>query len=697
MPPKNNRRITDFWRRSGWLKSSPDEEEEDQDTIVVGAMSGKPSQPAPKASRLPRRRKMFDDEVEGDMPPSPPRQQPPPNLPPEPQSLPRTSTHESTPNNVALATVSADATMAAAMQPPPPSASFTSSLTTLPGSLVSISSTSTKRISRDGIEAVRNSDTDSDDSDSSLEDIGTVLAKASGRPRPVAQPTPRATNATSVKSTYRFNLAALVASRDHERAAAEEIALVDSKLKERSPSPSHGVSGGDRDGINEEALAEVIDDDEEAGKARRVLQAMQRTEAFAEELGFSFFDPSRPIKSDIPRFPASSLPSRGWASLLRQPGQRKRTLTSGSALAMCRRHPLPDEILAWMIDAACTGSDELFSYRLVEILGQAQSQIISFLDVDFIHQRLKGMGAQPEVLDPGISLQLSKVRASTAEPPPGLRWLLELIRILAPHLPPASTDGGIILLTRLSLDDKVRSDGLLSSMVHDTIGTLIEEAPGADAPNRFLVLAKVIFRTTQSPVLQLGLIQNFPAALRLCHRLRRQLALAFAMSDKKLLEVDFEDGQLFDQVIQHLQHLSTTTHKVDYTSLGASIAMLDIAIDSGFSNRNFEHDKDAERSFNNSISAVAKAVRELESRLIGGGMNNLSKTAAKAALDRLWYRLQYAVRTKPPVQSGWLDSGVEEQERRVQLMNNWVKKAKEGPPKKVQFMGPAKKKAMGED
>jgi hypothetical protein len=124
-------------------------------------------------------------------------------------------------------------------------------------------------------------------------------------------------------------------------------------------------------------------------------------------------------------------------------------------------------------------------------------------------------------------------------------------------------------------------------------------------------------------------------------------------------------------------------HKTDHAALGATVAMLDVAIDSGFSDRHFEQDKDAENAFNEQVSELAKAVRRLESSLVGGGLHNLNKTAAKASLDRLWFRLQYTVRTKPPVQSNWLGAAAEEQERGSKWMNSWVKQSKDGPAKKV--------------
>lgn len=101
--------------------------------------------------------------------------------------------------------------------------------------------------------------------------------------------------------------------------------------------------------------------------------------------------------------------------------------------------------------------------------------------------------------------------------------------------------------------------------------------------------------------------------------------------------------------------------------------MLDIAIDAGFSSRKFTRGSDAEQAFNDAVSRLAAAVRELESSLIGGGMSNLHKTTAKAALDQLWCRLQYAVRTVPPPQKDFFAGFDEEQEKKVRFMSEWVK------------------------
>lgn len=185
-----------------------------------------------------------------------------------------------------------------------------------------------------------------------------------------------------------------------------------------------------------------------------------------------------------------------------------------------------------------------------------------------------------------------------------------------------------------------------------------------------------------NPILQLRLIQAFPAASHRCHRVRRKLALAFALSDKQLLEADLEDPFLFDRVSRHLSHLTRTAHSADHAALGATIELLDIGVDAGFSNRNFTIDQHAEKSFNKRVSELAKAVKELDSRLIGSGLSSLSKHTTKATLDRLGGRLQYAVRTKPPAKSGFLGPTAEEEERTVKWMSKWVNKEKDGPVKK---------------
>ncbi|KAI4625694.1 hypothetical protein J4E80_002827 [Alternaria sp. BMP 0032] len=91
-----------------------------------------------------------------------------------------------------------------------------------------------------------------------------------------------------------------------ERQIKEHSALLDQSLGEHADTDL---------ALNEELLGQAVDDDDDPEKAHRLLQAMQRTNATQMESVYHFFqDDSDSIQAQ-PKFPISSLPKHGWASI----------------------------------------------------------------------------------------------------------------------------------------------------------------------------------------------------------------------------------------------------------------------------------------------------------------------------------------------------------------------------------------------
>jgi hypothetical protein len=66
--------------------------------------------------------------------------------------------------------------------------------------------------------------------------------------------------------------------------------------------------------INEDILGQVVDDDDDSEKARRLYQAMQRTNATQTESTYHFFQGTSDSIQVSPKFPISSLPKHRWVS-----------------------------------------------------------------------------------------------------------------------------------------------------------------------------------------------------------------------------------------------------------------------------------------------------------------------------------------------------------------------------------------------
>jgi hypothetical protein len=64
--------------------------------------------------------------------------------------------------------------------------------------------------------------------------------------------------------------------------------------------------------INEDVLGQVVDDDDDSGKAHRLFQAMQRTNATQMESTYHFFQDVSDSIQVQPRFPMNCLPDHRW-------------------------------------------------------------------------------------------------------------------------------------------------------------------------------------------------------------------------------------------------------------------------------------------------------------------------------------------------------------------------------------------------
>lgn len=85
----------------------------------------------------------------------------------------------------------------------------------------------------------------------------------------------------------------------------------------------------------------------------------------------------------------------------------------------------------------------------------------------------------------------------------------------------------------------------------------------------------------------------------------------------------------------------------DYGELGSIIALLNIAIDAGWTTSGFAT-PEAERSFNADIDVLAERTKRIFSSIEDSGVSHLKRTLAKENLEALHYRILYSVRSRPP-------------------------------------------------
>lgn len=128
--------------------------------------------------------------------------------------------------------------------------------------------------------------------------------------------------------------------------------------------------------------------------------------------------------------------------------------------------------------------------------------------------------------------------------------------------------------------------------------------------------------------------------------------------------------------------------------MAAELSLIDVGIDCGFASQLHQYlshisnppnpttqaakdIKAAEAQFNAEVDLLIKPVRTLSRSIIDAGASHIAKTDAKAVVEALLERLQFAVRTKRKPKMSFFDD-TPESKGNVKLMDQYFIKKKDG-------------------
>ena len=120
------------------------------------------------------------------------------------------------------------------------------------------------------------------------------------------------------------------------------------------------------------------------------------------------------------------------------------------------------------------------------------------------------------------------------------------------------------------------------------------------------------------------------------------------------------------------RHKGKGRTEYDYGELSATIALLNIAIDTGWTGLGFPS-KEAEKEFNADIDALADRIKKIFSAIEDSGVSHLKRTVAKERLEALHYRVLYSVRSKPPPKKPLFKEHKSEIEARHKPINSYFR------------------------
>lgn len=562
------------------------------------------------------------------------------------------------------------------------------------------SQSSSRRIVKNGVQAVTNSDSasmSSSSSDDELVDLDSFAPRKKRRLTPpvvdrhsgldATKPTRSSARVSGEqekrraedswrplspppKVKYKHSLFNMVKQNAREAASEANIAQAEAEMLEleRLEEQRRNVLGNT---VETKSMAKEFaqDSDEE----ERMLMAMERTEVLKGEEKFFFFRNETKHWTET-EFPTSGLEKYGLR-FLRDESKRQHACTSGFLAIVASQRGLPERLVTWIHSESLRESSEQLCESYVAILDALVKGHYDIPDLAFsLSEQYPGRtlrdAEDPVHFDGGNFV------------PQNLKFTLNMMAVLAPHKPSVDQACALAELILLNNDENVRGDMDIQTHIEHAIHAIL--APSASDED-----LEVVYRETTRQILHASSISrhilsraivSLPATTTKLQRLRRKLALRILLDASINEDIDVTSPSTGVRLLLRIKkHDSfSITETTNYTLLHSLIDLVDIAIDVGFSDLSFLKKNDqashqdgfraksvfghattaqspAEKSFNAQIDDIISHLRSMGSKIRDAGTSHLKRTEAKSALERLIVRLEYAVRTKPRPRKGVFD------------------------------------------
>lgn len=561
------------------------------------------------------------------------------------------------------------------------------------------SQSSSRRIVKNGVQAVTNSDSASmsSSSEDELVDLESFAPRKKRRLSPPveesknditshAKPTRSSTRLSGEqvkkrakdswqplgpppKTTYKYSLANMAKQSAKDAASEAKIAQAEAEMQEseRLEKQRHQAFATSADTKSMMAKEFAQDSEEE----ERMVIAMDRTEVMRGEEKFYFFcgEPDESIELD---FPAAELSACGLSSL-QDDSAWQHACTSGFLATVASQEGLPQQLVSWMHSRIFLEPSEGLCEGYVTTL---DALVRGGHDLPDLHFSLSETHPGQTVRDAAGNTTLD----GDTSVPLNLKHALTTMAVLAPHIGPVNQACTLAELILLNNDERVRNDVAMQLHIECAMHSILESHASAED-------LEIVFRETTRQILHASSISrhllsravaSLPATILPLHQLRRKLALHILLDGSIDEDIDVTSQSTGVRLLLRLKkhssfHISEST---DYTTLHSLIDLLDIAIDVGFSDFVFFSQKSqtqhkavpkslfghvtttsspAEISFNAQIDDIVSHLRFMGSKIRDAGTSHLKRTEAKSALERLIVRLEASVRTKPRPRKGVFD------------------------------------------
>ncbi|RMD43483.1 hypothetical protein DV735_g1634, partial [Chaetothyriales sp. CBS 134920] len=491
------------------------------------------------------------------------------------------------------------------------------------------------------------------------------------QPRPAVRPgLQRLRELEAQEKSKSFNIAKYL---DHEAELREQDqSLHETRVQyEAAKAQLEAERSGDaQKGLLESLMA---DDGRDENDVARLMNAVSRTEALSGEKTFSFFqtpDPRPPSAGSAspPEYPDTAIPMSLWIS--GDDDTRSRMFLSGLVAEFAGTGRLSDAALSWTFQAMATESDRHISSAYMECLRRASSwwtrTNLTAVDVQRCFQRLGANAQNVKSGSPIVASRHPLKERSVGEPPTLLLDLLELLQDLCLHMDFLALSTLASIVCRLAIDVDLMASSQLPGRVDSLLATLLD-LPEREA--RLFVAEHILEdmgQNLQDPGLQTLFLSHILPVSKTASQVRLRLSHHFllgggedtaaTMPDSLSLAAPFaiDLPGLMNHVATDASFNTAQPTKLDFAALRARTVILDTAVADGGRPAVFATAAD-KASFNKSVDALAAVVKETFVKISDSGASHMSRSEAKDALQALYYRLMFAVRTEPQLKRNIFD------------------------------------------
>lgn len=187
---------------------------------------------------------------------------------------------------------------------------------------------------------------------------------------------------------------------------------------------------------------------------------------------------------------------------------------------------------------------------------------------------------------------------------------------------------------------RIAREAEVRSSIEDSLARLFENIPEEKWPEISRQIALNFIGTVPDALYRLRVLNALPVSTPRTHLFRRRLALSYNFDDPSYLTHPYVNlvriSRFSDLLMKPKFKIDRNT---DYSDLQSLVSIMDIAIDDGPTTGNAGKN-DAE------VDVLVEDLRNMFSRIHDTNAQNLARTEAKDTIERLVFRLRFAVRIK---------------------------------------------------